>query len=337
MQHQKLSEFSQMKVCVAGPGALGATLAAMLAARGLNVSVIARNPSLSAIAAGGVWVQTADGSKGGPVAVSSGDNIDVQDVLLLCAKAQDLPALARTARGAIGPDTTILPVVNGIPWWYFHGQHSQFSGRVVHSVDPDGDLAVHLPPSQIIGSIAMFTADRLEPGRARALNPVRMIIGEIDNIDRPRSRAVAELLTQAGIATRLSECIRDPLWTKVIANLMSNPLSVVAQAPLCDIGGVGRLATITRRLIDEALLTAAAFGARCELSPEQLLQFAAGMGETKTSMLQDFEQGRPLELGSICEAVIELAEIHDIAMPLTRHIADIARYLSEGRAYCDAA
>jgi 2-dehydropantoate 2-reductase len=178
----------------------------------------------------------------------------------------------------------------------------------------------------VIGSVAMFTADRPALGIARSLNPIRMILGEIDNKVRPRTADLAKLLNQCGIETRVSERVRDPLWTKVIANLMSNPLSVVAGATLRDLAGDPCLARVSRQLLDEALLTAASYGARLEMEPEQLLEFAKSMGDAKTSMLQDYEKGQPLELCAIADAVLELAHLRRLTMPLTRSIAAIARY-----------
>lgn len=322
-----LPENRDIKICIAGPGAIGTTLAALLGQKN-DVSVIARGDSLETIGRSGVHLLTADRRVVADVHVSDGSDMPVQDVVLLCGKAQDLPSLAAQSSRAIGPQTMVLPVVNGIPWWYFHGEDGPLAGRTVHSVDPDGALQSLLPPAQIVGAIAVFTAERLGPGVAQALNPVKMVIGEIDNVVRPRSRSFAETMSRCGIETRTSERIRDPLWTKVIANLMSNPLSVVAEAPLKDVCGSEALSSITRRLMSEALLTAAAFGARCELTPDQLIALGANMGDAKTSMLQDFQSGRPLELGAICESVMELAALRGIEMPLTRQIAALARYRS---------
>ncbi len=328
MASPDFSPTENMKICVAGPGAVGTTLAALLGSRQDDVSVIARGESLRAIGKHGIRLITADRQIEAAVHVTDGSDISPQDVVLLCGKAQDLPGLAEQSSKAIGPDTMLLPVVNGIPWWYFHGEDGPLARRVVRSVDPRGDIARLLPPEQVVGAIAVFTAERLGPGVARALNPVRMVIGEIDNSPKQRSQAFAERMNRSGIEARVSERIRDPLWTKVIANLMSNPLSVVAEAPLKDVCGSDALSSITRQLMDEALLTAASFGARCELTPDQLIALGANMGDAKTSMLQDFESGRPLELGAICESVMELAAIRGLDMPLTRQIAALARYRS---------
>ena len=161
------------------------------------------------------------------------------------------------------------------------------------------------------------------------MNGVKLVLGEIDNQDKPRSHELGALLNACGIETRVSKRIRDPLWTKVIANLMSNPLSVVAETHLRDLCGLEPLSKVVKQLLNEALLVAASYGARLELDPESLMKFAAGMGEVKTSMLQDYESGHPLELGAICDAVIELGDIRGLDMPLTRTITAIARYKSD--------
>ena len=176
----------------------------------------------------------------------------------------------------------------------------------------------------------MITAERLAPGFARNLNPLRLTIGEIDNTRTQRTEQLAQMLIDCGIATKVSTRIRDALWTKVIANLTSNPLSVIAGASIRDCYSDPSLSRITRQLWDEVLFTAAAYGARVELDPESFLAMGASMGQTKTSMLQDFEKGLPLELSSICEAVIELAELHHLPMPLTKSITGSEQVACDG-------
>jgi 2-dehydropantoate 2-reductase len=221
--------------------------------------------------------------------------------------------------------------VNGIPWWYFEGELGRFHGRNVHAVDPDGRLKRLLPSDRIIGAVTYITAERPAPGLARTSNPLRMIIGEIDHRRSARVERLGTMLVDAGIATQISERLRDPLWTKIIANLTAGPLSVITGATLRDIYGDPALSQIVRQLLDEALLTAAVYGARVEFDPPSLLAMGAGMGAVRTSMLQDFEKGLPLELSSICEAVIELAELHGLPMRMTRNITILARFTS-GRA-----
>jgi 2-dehydropantoate 2-reductase len=297
-----------------------------MALNGVQVTVAARGKSLAAIQQNGLQLTDMYGQHRVRVPAAEGLHIPRQDVVFPTSKAQDLVSLSSSVQNLIRYDTWIVPIVNGIPWWYFEGEKGHFSGRNVRSGDAAGQLKLLLPSSQVIGSVAMFTADRPEPGVARSLNPIRLILGEIDNEVRPRTVDLANLLNQCGIETRVSERVRDPLWTKVIANLISNPLSAVAGATLRDLAGDPCLARITRELLDEALLTAASYGARLEMEPEQLLEFAKNLGNAKTSMLQDYEKGQPLELCAIADAVLELAHLRRLTMPLTRCIAAIARY-----------
>jgi 2-dehydropantoate 2-reductase len=291
--------------------------------------LVARDQSVTDIALHGIRLTERDEIVSARVKVGPAEELGKQDVVFLCPKAQDLPALARDIQPLLQNSTLIVPVVNGIPWWYFDGPGSTPWEDDIFSVDPTHVLKALLPTSSVIGCVTMFTAARTSRWEAVANNGVKLVIGEIDDILRPRTEALAATLNSCGIQTRVSDRIRDPLWTKVIANLMSNPLSVVAEAHLQDLCGTEPLSTVVRQLLNEALLVAASYGARLELDPDSLIQFGAGMGKVKTSMLQDYESGHPLELGAICEAVMELGMIRGIEMPLTRTITALARYKSE--------
>ncbi|PWC39429.1 2-dehydropantoate 2-reductase [Azospirillum sp. TSO35-2] len=316
------------RIGIAGAGAIGTTLAVRLALSGHAVGVLARGGTLDVIRRNGLRLTDLDGTHEVRVEAGGPGELGERDVVFLCAKAQDLAPLATAAGGMIGPDTLVVPIVNGIPWWYFEGVGGRNGGRTVQAVDPDGRLKALLPLDRVIGAVAFITAERLAPGVAHTANPLRMIIGEITHDRTARAERLGAALGRCGIATQVSDRLRDPLWTKVIANLTSNPLSVVAGATLRDIYGAAELSHIARQLLDEALLTAAAHGARVELDPAAFLAMGAGMGAVKTSMLQDFEKGLPLELSSICDAVIELAELHNLPMPLTKTIASLARFKS---------
>lgn len=316
-------------VGIAGAGAIGTTLAVRIARAGHRVGVLARGATLDVVRQDGLHLTDREGEHHVRVEAGAAEELGQPDLLFLCAKAQDLLALVRSARSMIGPDTLVVPVVNGIPWWYFEGEGGRHQGRAVRAVDPDGALKDLVPLDRVIGAIAYITAERMAPGVARSFNPLKLILGEIDHRPSDRLTRTAAMLTACGIHTQASGRVRDPLWTKVIANLSSNPLSVVSGATLQDIYGDPSLSQIARQMLSEALLTAAAYGARIELDPASLLAMGAGMGPVKTSMLQDFEKGLPLELSAICEAVIELAELQGLSMPLTRNIAILARFKSD--------
>lgn len=321
-------EATSYRVCVAGAGAIGLTLAAKLA-KNNAVSVLARGQSVADIDLHGVRLTERNEILSARVRVGPAEELGKQNVVFLCPKAQDLPALARDIQPLLQSSSLIIPVVNGIPWWYFDGHGTTPRNDGIFSVDPTHILKALLPTSSVIGCVTMFTAARTSRWEAVANNGVKLVIGEIDDMNKPRTEALAANLNRSGIQTRISDRIRDPLWTKVIANLMSNPLSVVAEADLQDLCGTEPLSSVVRQLLNEALLVAASYGARLELEPESLIEFAAAMGKVKTSMLQDYESGQPLELGAICEAVMELGMIRGIDMPLTKTITALARYKSE--------
>lgn len=320
-----------LRICVAGAGAIGITLATRMSMSGHHVSVLARGESLAVIKKNGLSLTDAEGEHHAQVTVGTADELPNADVLFLCAKAQDLESMAEAVQPLIHSETLIVPFVNGIPWWYFQGAEGRHAGRTVLAVDPRQRLKRLLPGQRVIGAVTTITAERLAPGVARTRNPLRCVIGEIDHRRSDRTDWLAALLADSGIATRVAERIRDALWTKVIANLCSNPLSVVTGATLRDVCGDPSLSIVSRQLVDEGLLVAASFGARLELDPSSLLAMGASMGDFKTSMLQDYEKGLPLELAAICEAVMELGELEGISMPFTRTITILSQFKSNMR------
>ncbi|WP_428826467.1 ketopantoate reductase family protein [Azonexus sp. IMCC34842] len=317
-----------LRITIAGAGAIGCTLAARLALSGTQVNLLARGNTLAHIREHGVCLTDLEGTHVAHVNVGDGADFGPQDVIFLCAKAQDLIGLVTPLLPLIDAQTTIVPVVNGIPWWYFENHEGRHAGRIVKAVDPDGRLKALIPGERIVGTVAYITAEKLATGVVRTANPLRMIIGELHNSITPRVQRIQAVLEQSGIATQISERIRDALWTKVIANLTSNPLSVVSGGTLNDIYGDPELMKVTRQMLDEVLLTAASFGARIDLDPTSFMAMGAGMGEVRTSMLQDYDNGLPLELTSIGDAVVELASLHDLALPATTTILTLARFRS---------
>lgn len=321
---------SALRIAVAGAGAIGCTLAAMLARAGQSVSLLARGDTLKAVQAEGIQLQRQGQSWQVPVKASdNAAELGVQDVLFLCAKSQDLASLAQAAAGLIGPDTCLIPMINGVPWWYFERLPGPRLGHSVKSVDPQAQLAKLLPPSQVIGVVQFMTAERLAPGVVVSNNPMLLILGEIDHRPSERVQRLADILSAAGIEGRPSEQIRDPLWMKIIANLTTNPLSVVTGATLQDMYGDPRLLPITRQMLFEGMTLAAAYGARLPLDPPTIIAETVAMGPIRTSMLQDYEHDKPLELSAIGDAVLELAEAKDIPMPMTRHIVGMAHFRGE--------
>ena len=319
-----------LRIGFAGAGAIGCTLAATLAHSGQAVQLLARGANLQAIQRNGIQLTRSDGTIKAPVTASaSGHELGVQDVLFLCTKAQDLAGMLPAVAPMIGPETIIVPLVNGVPWWYFQGVPSPFAGRAIEAVDPGGALLRALPASQILGAVVFITAERPAPGAVESRNPMLLVLGELDHTETPRLQRIAEALTAAGLPTRQSPRIRDPLWTKIIANLTSNPMSVISGATLQDLYSDPRLLPVVRKILFEAMTLAAAYNARLEFDPATFIAQAAAMGPTRTSMLQDALHGRPLELAAIGDSVLELASLQQIPMPITQDIIALTHFRDE--------
>jgi 2-dehydropantoate 2-reductase len=314
-------------ICIAGAGAIGCTLAARIAASGQPVNLLARGQTLSALRQNGVQLHDLDGTHSSAVNASDkAEELGPQDLILICTKAPALADVARQIQPLLHNNSIVIPVVNGMPWWYFQGIEGRFSGDSIKAADPDGELSRLLPAKHLIGAVVFITASREAPGIVRSGNPHLMIVGEINHQLSERLQAVRLLIEQAGIEARASDNIRDQLWTKIIANLTSNPLSVVTGATLEQLYSDPALSPLVRQILDETLLAAAAYGARVRFDPQTIMEMGAGMGAVRTSMLQDFDSGQPLELATIGDAVVELADKANIAMPMTRHVLALARF-----------
>jgi 2-dehydropantoate 2-reductase len=315
-----------LKICVAGVGAIGGAIAARLASTGRNVSVFARGHSLEVLRSNGI--RLSDARETVEVTVSAHDRADfgVQDIVFLCVKAGALPDLVAQILPLIGPDTIVIPAVNGVPWWYFQDEGGRFDGINVDAVDPSATLRKNLSTRNLVGSVVYMAVHSLSPGVVEALAPHRIVLGELGNRQSARVELVCSLLSSAGIQAVSSPRIRDDVWTKISANLSSNPISALMDATLAEVYGAKELREIVSTMMREAILVAACYGARINADPEKLFALGSSMGNFKTSMLQDLEVGRALELDSICDAVLELAGHFDIPMPATRLVLSLLRF-----------
>jgi 2-dehydropantoate 2-reductase len=324
-------------VCVAGVGAVGTTIAARLAVSGLDVRLLARGARGEQLRRDGVRAQFADELIETHLAVSAGPDFGVQDLILVATKAHALPELLPTLAPLVGPDTLVVPLVNGIPWWYFQCSGGPFEDTTVAAVDPHGALKAsgarrgHLSAQHLLGCVVYMTA-RLEPsGLATVLGRQRLILGELAQRPSARAARLARLFTDGGLDTAASDCIRNDLWTKVALNLATNPLSVVTEATLQDQFSDSRLLSIVAAVIAETERVAHAHGARFSLSIEKMLETGRSAGPFATSMLQDYRAGRPLELDAIAGSVFELAEKMGLQMPVTKTIVELCARRAERR------
>ncbi|MFJ3524861.1 ketopantoate reductase family protein [Pseudomonas sp. NPDC090203] len=321
---------SPLRICIAGAGAIGCTLAARIALSGHAVNVFARGRTLAALQRNGIHLQDLQGRH--HVQVNASDSTEAlgeQDIVFLCTKAPSLSGLLPNIAALIGPETLVVPVINGVPWWYFHGEGGPFEGNRVETVDPDSRITDTLDLHKVIGCVVFITAQSSAPAVVKTHNPYRIIFGELNNELTPRLQRLVKLIESAGIEAQGTDRIRDQLWTKIIANLTSNPVSVVTGATLEQIYGLPDMRELALATFNEAMQVAAAYDAKLSMEPTTFMQFGASMGPVRTSMLQDFDKGLPLELAAIGDAVLELAAKVNIPMPITRVVLTLARFCGE--------
>ncbi|WP_034300585.1 ketopantoate reductase family protein [Herbaspirillum sp. RV1423] len=318
-----------MRICIAGAGAIGGTLAVRLSAAGNHVSVLARGNTLRTIRDAGLTLHDQHGVTHAMPAASDRPEFGPQDVIFVCAKSQDMAALLAQLSPLIGERTVVVPTSNGVPWWYFYREGGRFDGEPVCAVDPHGRMAASVAGERLIGSVLFITSEVAAPGVIRSSNPHLMVLGEPSGEMSERLLRVRAAVEAAGIEARATDRIRDKLWTKIIANISSNPLSVITQATLQQLYGLPELRDVVTQIMREALLVASSYGARVDIDPLTFVQLGEAMGPFRTSMLQDFDRGRPLELAAIGDAVLELAQRFDVPMPITRAVISLARFRGE--------
>ncbi len=313
-------------ICVFGAGAIGGFLAARLEQVGTPVSVVARGPHLAAMQADGLALDS-----GGqrtvthPRAVSDPASIGPQDYLVLTLKAHSLEPALPQLRPLIGPGTTIVAAVNGIPWWYTHGLPEPFGGRRVTSVDPHGALWEALPPAQTLGCIIYPAAEISAPGVISHTYGDRFSLGEPDGSRSERAAALSQLLIAAGLKAPVRPRLRDEIWVKLWGNMAFNPISALTGATLDVITGQPGSRGVCRAMMLEGQAVAEGLGIRFAIDVEKRIDGAAEVGKHKTSMLQDLELGRPLEIEALLGAVVELAGWVGTPVPISAAILELVR------------
>jgi len=310
-----------VKVGVFGAGAIGGLLAARLAAAGVDVTVVARGPHLAAMQANGLrLISSGEAITTHPCCLADPGDAGEQDYVIVTLKAHSLPAAAPQIARMMGPGSTLVTGINGVPYWYFYGLDSPFRDRRVQSVDPGGKLWDILPPSQAIGCVIYPAAEVIEPGVIEHTYGDRFSLGEPDGSRSPRIEALSKLLIGAGLKAPVRPRIRDEIWVKLWGNLAFNPISALTVATLDRVTGEPELRALCRTMMLEAKPVAEALGTRFAIDVDKRIDGAAEVGEHKTSMLQDLERGRPMEIDALLGAVVELGEAVGQQMPTCRAV-----------------
>ncbi len=321
-----------MKVCIVGAGAIGGFIGTRLAAAGgAQVSALARGATLAALRAQGWRLQQGGQLIQAPVTTSDrAADLGVQDLVVIAVKGPSLPAVAASLLPLLGPGTVVLPAMNGVPWWFGSGL-PVLGDAPLGSVDPGGRIAAAIPLAQVLGCVVHASTSAPEPGLVLHKMGQGLIIGEPAGGRSARAQGVAELLTHAGFEVTVSDKVRYDVWYKLWGNLTMNPISALTGATIDRV-----LADpLLREFCSEAMREAAAIGARlgCEItqSPEDRHAITARLGAFKTSMLQDVEAGRALELDSIVGAVHELGQRVGVPSPSIAALLGLARLFGRVR------
>ena len=321
-----------MKICVVGAGAIGGLLAVKLANAGEDVMVIDQGAHLEAIQRNGLKLIMSDGSEhhAGLDAQGEMDGAGEQDLIILAVKAHVLPVVAPGVRTMVGPDTMIVPVQNGLPWWYFEKHGGEFEGHRLQSVDPDGILAESIDVDHIVGTVTFPAGEIAAPGVVRHTEGNRFPIGELDGSRSDRAQLLVDLLTRAGFKSFVIEDIRAEMWLKLWGNLSFNPISALTRATLVDICQYPLTRQLARSLMEEAREVAGRLGITFRLGIDRRIAGAERVGAHKTSMLQDVEAGRSLEIDAIIGVVGELGRLVDVPTPSVDAIQALVGLLDKG-------
>jgi 2-dehydropantoate 2-reductase len=305
-----------MKIGIYGAGAIGGLLGAELALAGSDVWLIARGAHLDAIRRDGLeLIRDGKSRVSHPVATDDPAELGQQDYVIIALKVHSIPGVVDAMQPLLGPETTVVNAVNGIPWWYFHGLEGPHSDHQLASVDPDGKQWIGIGPQRAVGCVVYPAAEVERPGVVRHIEGDRFTLGEPDGSRSERAIRLSDALITAGLKAPLRPRIRDEIWIKLWGNLSYNPISVLTSATLVEICNEPGTRSIARAMMVEAQQIGEAVGARFPIDVDKRIDGAAAVGAHRTSMLQDLDRKRPMEIDALVKVVQELGQLTGIATP----------------------
>jgi 2-dehydropantoate 2-reductase len=315
-----------MRFAVVGAGAIGAYVGAALARGGADVTLIARGPHLRAMQEHGVRVQSPRGDFDvHPPATDDFDAIGDADVIFLALKAHSLPGVADRIGAALAPGAAIIAAQNGVPWWYFEPELR------LESVDPGGRIAAAIDVAHVVGCVIYCSTEIVEPGVIRHIEGRRFALGEPDGERSERCARISEAFRAGGLRAPVETDLREQIWLKLIGNVAFNAASALTGATLGELGSRPEMVAALRTVLEECAQVAKALGVTLPVTVERRLEAGFAVGDHKTSMLQDLEAGRRLEIGCLSGAVVELADRLELPVPTTRALHACTVLLDELR------
>jgi 2-dehydropantoate 2-reductase len=321
-----------VKILIAGAGAIGGYIGARLVRQGADVTLFARGAHLEAMRQRGLRIRSAEGDfEVEPRVTGELRSAGQPDVIILGVKAHSLPALAPELPRLFHDETVVVSTQNGIPWWYFQQHGGELDGWHLESLDPGGAVAAVIGSRRVVGALAYFATEIVEPGVILHVEGNRISLGEPDGGRSERCRAIAEILIAAGFRCPISTRIRQEIWVKLLGNVAFNPISALTRATLTEMARHPDVSALVRRVMAETEAVAGRLGVEMPISIDQRIAGAAKVGAHRTSMLQDLEAGRPMELDAVVGAVLEIGARLGVSMPATQAVHACTKLLGELR------
>jgi len=320
-----------LKIAVIGAGAIGGLVGARLALAGEDVTFLVRGANLDAIRREGIKLITADGHPHVARNVSATNHYDeagVQDIVVLAMKAHQVEAVANDVPKLFGPDTVVVTMQNGIPYWYFHKHGGELEGSRVRSVDPSGVVSARIPADRVIGCVVYPASELVAPGVVKHIEGDRFPLGELDGSSSERVNRVSACMSHAGFKAPVLDNIRAEIWLKLWGNLTFNPISSLSHSTLVDICQYPPSRDLAVAMMREAQAVAHKLGIEFRVSLDKRIAGAEKVGKHKTSMLQDVEAGRAPEIDALVGAVVELARLTDTPTPHIDTVYSLVKLLA---------
>ncbi|MGY3437607.1 MULTISPECIES: 2-dehydropantoate 2-reductase [unclassified Marinovum] len=315
-----------MKICIFGAGAIGGYMGAKLAQAGADVSLVARGPHLAAMKANGLRLIEDSGEIRVPVSASDHPaDLGPQDYVVVTLKAHSVPPLVGGMAPLIGPNTTIVSGVNGVPWWYFHKHGGALEGTRLETVDPGNAQWDGFGPDRVLGCVVYPAAEVIAPGVVKHIEGNRFSLGEPDGTKSERALALSRALSAAGLKAPVRPKLRDEIWVKLWGNLSFNPISALTHATLDVLCTDPGTRAVARTMMLEAQEVAEALGIRFPIDVDRRIDGGAAVGAHRTSMLQDLDQGRPMEIDALVASVQELGRVTDTPTPTIDTVLGLVR------------
>ncbi|MEL6607693.1 MAG: 2-dehydropantoate 2-reductase [Pseudomonadota bacterium] len=315
-----------MKICIFGAGAIGGYMGAKLAQAGADVSLVARGPHLAAMQANGLTLIEEGGTSNVAVTVSDdAATLGPQDYVIVTLKAHSVPGVVGAMAPLIGENTTIVSGVNGVPWWYFHKIGGPLEGTRLQSVDPGDAQWTGFGPDNVLGCVVYPAAEVAEPGVVRHIEGNRFSLGEPDGSKSDRALALSKALSAAGLKAPVRPRLRDEIWVKLWGNLSFNPISALTHATLDVLCTDEDTRPVARAMMVEAQEIAEKLGVKFPIDVDRRIDGGAAVGAHRTSMLQDLDAGRPMEIDALIGSVQELGRITGTSTPVIDTVLGLIR------------